>query len=131
GGGVHEAVPPPGYSIAAVAGRARIRRLIVGPMAGGRIPPEPAERLEAIAGWMARHAEAIVGTAPGLEPWQFYGPTTRRGDRIYLHLLLRPYEQVTVRGLPIRRVTAGRAPRRGPAPGGEGPAAGLRPLLGA
>ena len=28
---------------------------------------------------MARNAESIVGTEPGLEPWQFYGPSTRRG----------------------------------------------------
>ena len=28
------------------------------------------------------------------------------GDRIYLHLLLRPYDTVSVRGLPIRRVRA-------------------------
>jgi len=45
-----------------------------------------------------------VGTQPGLEPWQFYGPSTRRDARFYLHLLLRPYEQVTVRGVPVKRV---------------------------
>ena len=58
---------------------------------------------------MARNAESIIGTAPGLEPWQFYGPSTRRGDRIYLHLLMRPYDTVSVRGLPIRRVRSVRA----------------------
>jgi len=55
---------------------------------------------------MRRYGESIVGTTPGLEPWQFYGPTTRRGDRIYLHLLMRPYDTVTVRGVPVRRVGA-------------------------
>jgi alpha-L-fucosidase len=49
----------------------------------------------------------------GLEPWQFYGPTTRRGDQLYLHLLQRPYESVTVRGLPIRRVRSVRELRTG------------------
>ena len=32
--------------------------------------------------------------------------STRRGDRIYLHLLMRPYDTVTVRGLPTKRIRA-------------------------
>ncbi|MCB1014520.1 MAG: hypothetical protein KDB10_05320, partial [Acidimicrobiales bacterium] len=40
----------------------------------------------------------------GLAPWQFYGPTTQRDDTTYLHLLMRPYDSVTVRGVPIRRI---------------------------
>jgi hypothetical protein len=48
-------------------------------------------------------------------PWQFYGPATRRGSRLYLHLLSRPYDTVAVRGIPIRRVRAVTAPRTGAA----------------
>ena len=55
---------------------------------------------------MDRHAESIHDTEPGLAPWQFYGPSTRRGSRLYLHLLSRPYDTVAVRGVPIRRVRA-------------------------
>ena len=50
------------------------------------------------------NGESIAGTEPGLEPWQFYGPSTKRGNTTYLHLLMRPYESVTVRGVPIKRV---------------------------
>lgn len=39
-----------------------------------------------------------------MEPWQFYGTSTRKGDRIYLHLLMKPYETVSVRGVPIKQV---------------------------
>ena len=46
------------------------------------------------------------GTEAGLAPWQFYGPSTRRGDTTYLHLLMRPYDTVTVRGVPIRRIAS-------------------------
>ncbi|HET6303607.1 MAG TPA: alpha-L-fucosidase, partial [Myxococcota bacterium] len=53
-----------------------------------------------------RHAASIVGTGPGLEPWQFHGPSTRCGERIFLHLLARPYEEIAVRGVPVRRVRA-------------------------
>ena len=55
---------------------------------------------------MAAYGEGIHETEPGLAPWQFYGPSTRRGDRLYLHLLSRPYDTVAVRGIPIRRVRA-------------------------
>ncbi len=60
------------------------------------------------------NAESIIGTEPGLEPWQFYGPSTRNGTRVYLHLLMRPYEQVIVRGVKVKRVE--RVQRLGHAP---------------
>jgi len=92
------------HTLCEIAARGGNLLLNVGPMADGKLPPELLERLAVIEGWMARNAESIIGTAPGLEPWQFYGPSTRRGDRIYLHLLMRPYDTVSVRGLPIRRI---------------------------
>ena len=73
-------------------------------MGDGRIAPEHVERFEDVGAWMRAHAEAVVGTIPGLEPWQFYGPTTRRGDTVFLHCLARPYEAVTVRGVRVRRI---------------------------
>lgn len=92
------------HTLSEVAGRGGNLLLNVSPTGDGSLPPEQVERLDAIAGWMERHAESVVDTAPGLAPWQFYGPSTRRGDRVYLHLPWRPYETITVRGLPIRRV---------------------------
>jgi alpha-L-fucosidase len=92
------------HALCEVAGKGGNLLLNVGPMGDGRLPAEQLERLEAVAGWMAAHGESIVGTTPGLEPWQFYGPSTRKGDRLYLHLLLRPYETVSVRGVPIKRI---------------------------
>ena len=53
---------------------------------------------------MGRHGESVVGTERGLEPWQWYGPSTRRGKTVYLHLLMRPYDTVTVRGVRVRQV---------------------------
>jgi alpha-L-fucosidase len=52
------------------------------------------------------HGDAIYGTESALEPWQFYGPATKSADSIFLHCLWRPYEDVVVRGLPVKRVTA-------------------------
>ena len=92
------------HALCEVAGKGGNLLLNLGPMGDGRLPAEQLERVEPVAGWMAAHGESIVGTMPGLEPWQFYGPSTRRGDRLYLHLLMRPYETVCVRGVPIKRI---------------------------
>jgi alpha-L-fucosidase len=73
-------------------------------MGNGEIQPELLDRLAIIETWMAGNRESILGTQPGLEPWQFYGPSTRKGNRIYLHLLMKPYESISVRGLPIKQV---------------------------
>jgi alpha-L-fucosidase len=92
------------HALCEVAGRGGNFLLNVSPMADGALPPEQISRLDALAQWMGAHAAAIHDTHAGLEPWQFYGPSTRAGDKVYLFLLMRPYESVSVRGLPIRRV---------------------------
>lgn len=97
------------HTLCEIAGKGGNLLLNVSPMGDGSLPPENVERLEAIEGWMSRNGESILGTEPGLEPWQFYGPSTKRDGTVYLHLLLRPYESVTVRGVPIRRVRSVRA----------------------
>ena len=53
---------------------------------------------------MSRYGESILNTRSGLEPWQFYGSSTRRDNVYYLHLLMKPYETVSVRGMPIKRI---------------------------
>ncbi len=92
------------HALCETVGRGGNLLLNVSPRGDGTLPPEHVERLDAISAWMATHSEAVHGTEPGLEPWQFYGPSTRRGSRTYLFLLLRPYETVTVRGVPVKRV---------------------------
>lgn len=80
--------------------------LNIGPRGDGSLDAEEAARLAAVAGWMQRHASAIHDVEPGLDPWQWYGPSTRRGDRVHLICVQRPYDAVTVRGVPIRRIEA-------------------------
>jgi alpha-L-fucosidase len=80
--------------------------LNVSPMGDGSIPAVQTERLDAVTQWMASHREAVVGVEPGLEPWQFYGPSTRRGSRVYCVATARPYESITVRGIPVKQVKA-------------------------
>jgi alpha-L-fucosidase len=96
------------HTLCEVAGRGGNLLLNVSPRGDGSLPPEQVERLDAIAGWMAKHADAIHDTTSGLEPWQFYGPSTRKGSRVFLHLLSRPYDEIAVRGVPVRRVRSAR-----------------------
>ncbi len=97
------------HTLCEVAGKGGNLLLNVSPMGNGEIPPEQVERLEAVSAWMSDHAESIIGTKPGLEAWQFYGTSTRRENRFYLHLLMKPYEAISVRGLPIKRIAGVRS----------------------
>lgn len=93
------------HALCETAGRGGNLLLNVSPEGDGSLPPEQLERLDALGSWLVAHGEAIYGTSAGLEPWQFNGPSTQRGNRVFVFLLMRPYETVTVRGLPIRRVS--------------------------
>ena len=97
------------HMICEVAGRGGNLLLNVGPMGDGRLQPEVSERLAAVEAWMQHSGESIVGTTPGLEPWQCYGPSTRAGDRVYVHLLMRPYDTASIRGVKIKRLRSVRA----------------------
>lgn len=97
------------HTLCEVAGKRGNLLLNVGPMGDGALPRSTVERLDEIERWMSANEESIVGTDPGLEPWQFYGPSTRRDGWVYLHLLMRPYESATVRGVHVKRLRSVRA----------------------
>ena len=78
--------------------------LNVGPRGDGSLDPTEASRLSAVADWMDRYGSAVHDVEAGLEPWQWYGPSTRQGDRVHLMCVQRPYDSVTVRGIPTKRV---------------------------
>lgn len=73
----------------------------MGPKADGTIPPEQAERLEALGEWIAGHRPAVRDTVRGLPHGHFYGPSTLSADRrtLYLFLFDRPNEYVVLRGV--------------------------------
>jgi alpha-L-fucosidase len=87
-----------------IAGKGGHLLLNVSPMGDGQLPPEQIQRLNDLADWMARNHDSIIGTRPGLEAWQFYGPSTQKGNTVYLHLLSKPYESITVRSIHVNKV---------------------------
>jgi len=61
--------------------------LNVGPRPDGTIQPEAIARLRDVGRWLERYGESIYGTRRGPVAPRPWGVTTRRGDRIYVHVL--------------------------------------------
>lgn len=99
---LHETV----RTAAEVAAKGGNLLLNVGPASDGGLAPEQAAILRGLAAWMERNGESVHGVGPGLEPWQYYGPSTAADGKVYLFALAEPVETVTVRGIKVRRVKA-------------------------
>lgn len=78
--------------------------LNIGPRGDGSLVPEERTILQDLAKWMQFNKESVIGVEPGLEPWQFYGPSTRRDNLIYLHQFAIPIDSVVVRAIKVKRV---------------------------
>jgi alpha-L-fucosidase len=61
--------------------------LNIGPRPDGTIQPEFVERLKEIGAWLTKNGESVYGTRGGPIPPRDWGVTTRKGARVYLHLL--------------------------------------------
>lgn len=61
--------------------------LNVGPDAAGEIPQPSIERLRTVGAWLLLNGEAIYGTQPGPIQGEAWCRSTRKGNKIYLHVL--------------------------------------------
>lgn len=61
--------------------------LNVGPMPNGKIQPEFAERLKQVGAWLEKNGDTIYGTRGGPLTPRPWGVTTRKGNKVYLHVL--------------------------------------------
>jgi alpha-L-fucosidase len=59
-------------------------------MPNGRIQPEFVTRLQEVGAWLAKNGEAIYGTRGGPIAPHAWGVTTRKGNRVYVHVLDAP-----------------------------------------
>jgi len=61
--------------------------LNVGPMPSGKIQPEFVDRLKQVGAWLEKNGETIYGTRGGPLTPRPWGVTTRKGNKVYLHIL--------------------------------------------
>lgn len=80
--------------------------LNVSPKGDGSLPSEQVNRMTMVADWMSRNGESVGEVEPGLEPWQFYGPSTQSASKTYAFLVMHPLGTVTIRGVRTSKVTA-------------------------
>lgn len=73
--------------------------LNVGPTGRGEVAPRDRALLEEIGRWLGHHGRAVHGAGPA----EYAPPAgclyTRRGDRLYLHVLVWPFGQLHLPGL--------------------------------
>ena len=93
--------------LAGAAGRGGNLLLNIGPQPDGRLPEAALERLAGIGQWLERYGETIYGTQAGPVTPRAWGVTTRKGDKLYLHILDWPDTElfVPLQGLRVRQAT--------------------------
>jgi alpha-L-fucosidase len=90
--------------LADVASRGGNLLLNISPTGDGDLPDVQVSGLKELGAWIATHGEAVIDVRPAPASVDFYGPATARDNRLYLHLIAQPIENVVVRGIPVRRV---------------------------
>jgi alpha-L-fucosidase len=71
-------------------------------MANGRIQPEFVTRLREMGDWLAKNGESIYGTRGGPVTPRPWGVTTRKGDRVFVHVFDAPDAALLLPPLPSR-----------------------------
>ena len=75
------------HLLVGAAGRNANLLLNIGPEPNGQLPQEAVKRLREMGEWMAQYGETIYGTRGGdVEP-HAWGVTTRKGNRLFVHIL--------------------------------------------
>jgi alpha-L-fucosidase len=76
----------------------------IGPMMDGRVEVRQADRLREMGTWLGNYGESIYGTRGGpYAPTAEYA-TTRKGNKIYLHVFDARAKVLTLPALPLRTV---------------------------
>ena len=80
--------------------------LNIGPRPDGTVQPEFVERLRAVGAWLRKNGETIYGTRGGPASPRAWGAMTRKGDKIYVHVLDWPDEVLALPNIPgVRNAT--------------------------
>lgn len=69
------------------AGKGANLLINIGPQPNGEIPELALDRLKAMGEWLRKYGETIYGTKAGDIMTAEWGTTTRKGDKLYIHIL--------------------------------------------
>ena len=72
------------------AGKGANLLLNIGPRPDGELPAPSLDRLKGMGQWLDKYGETIYGTVAGDVPTQPWGVTTRKGDRLFVHIMSHP-----------------------------------------
>ncbi len=70
--------------------------LNVGPQPNGEIPAAALERFKAIGQWLGKYGETFYATEAGDFKEQPWGTSTRKGDKLYVHVFDPKATEITV-----------------------------------
>ncbi|MDD6892015.1 MAG: alpha-L-fucosidase [Bacteroidales bacterium] len=76
------------------AGKGANLLLNIGPQPDGELPATALERLDGMGAWLAKFGETVYGTTAGDVPTRPWGVTTRKGDKLYVHIFSLDDEQL-------------------------------------
>ncbi|MDE7125434.1 MAG: alpha-L-fucosidase, partial [Muribaculaceae bacterium] len=68
------------------AGKGANLLMNVGPQPSGDIPAAAIERFKGMGQWLKKYGETIYGTSAGDFPAQSWGTSTRKGNKLYVHI---------------------------------------------
>ena len=72
--------------LVSTAGKGANLLLNIGPQPNGELPAAAIDRLKALGEWTTKYGDTIYGTTAGDIPAQEWGVTTRKGDRLFVHI---------------------------------------------
>ncbi|HTM98695.1 MAG TPA: alpha-L-fucosidase [Pedobacter sp.] len=78
--------------------------LNIGPMPNGKVQPEFEDRLQAMGTWLKTYGESIYGTEAGYLKPQEWGCMTRKGNKIFVHVLNDQINQLTLPQFSAKKV---------------------------
>jgi len=80
----------------------------ISPMPDGRIEQRQMESLKAIGNWLGKYGESIYGTGGGPFKPTSWMASTHKNNRIYVHLLMCPKDELRLPKLPNRKIKSAR-----------------------
>lgn len=72
--------------LVSTAGKGANLLMNIGPQPNGELPTAAVERLKGMGEWLRINGETIYGTVAGDIPAQEWGVTTRKGNRLFVHI---------------------------------------------